>query len=174
MKALKGPFQSSDRASLIKALKQAAKMGNKAQSQKGLSELQDLIAVTFGYGNWSMLHKNLASMTDAQFEALKLKMVLHSKLGPFLQTIPSVFDAKAARLEMRDWVRGRYTPLIDFAYYDKESSNGFAWPDVDLHDELRDQFDGTFPEDLIASVAGELEENGPWGIEMQPEDADQL
>ncbi len=72
----------------------------------------------------------------------------------------------SAIAEMRAWVKSNFSPLIDFALYDNESPNGYAWPDVELSEELHDEFHGTYPDELIERVASELEEaNGPWGRE---------
>ena len=174
MKSASPAVPPSGRTNLLDALKRAAKDGKKANpASKPLSWYQDQIAVAFGYGNWSTLHKHLMGMSNAHFDKLKAKMLAHPQVGPFLQSIPKVFDKDAAYEEMRAWVKARFTPLIDFAYYDSESPNGFAWPDVDLREELQDHFGGTYPDSLIEEVADDLEQHGPWGEEMDPEDADQ-
>lgn len=82
-------------------------------------------------------------------------------IEPFL----NVEDEEAARQEMSDWVRNTFTPLIDFAFYEKESENGFEWPDVDISDELQSEFGEKYPIDFILKVAAELYDEGPWGLE---------
>lgn len=79
-------------------------------------------------------------------------------------------DDAPARQAMEAWFRGKYTPLIDFAFYDPESENGFAWDDVDPHAELREEFEGKYPIELIKQVADGLLDEGPWGIEDYGDD----
>ncbi|PMS15816.1 hypothetical protein C0Z18_25385 [Trinickia dabaoshanensis] len=73
------------------------------------------------------------------------------------------FDKEAAREEMREYVEGNFTRLIEFAFYDSESENDFARPSVDLQKELGAGFGKLFPSELIAEVASDMEMNeGPW------------
>jgi hypothetical protein len=160
-----------ERAALIEALKRAAKAGKKNHPSKRLAWFLDQIAIALGYLNWALLHKHVATISNAKFDKLKGDMLTHPKIGALLEPSLDAFDEDAAGEEMRDWVRQHYTPLLDFAFYDSESSNGFAWPDVDLREELQDKFGGQFPDDLISAVAAKLEEAGPWGVEMDPGDA---
>lgn len=61
---------------------------------------------------------------------------------------------------------GKVPPLVEFAYLDKESANGYGWPEVDITEELIHKLTGDFPEDFIEQVGQELDaEEGPWGLE---------
>lgn len=155
------------RQELISALKHYAKSLKQAQPSAPLSVRQNIVAATLGYSNWSLLHKHVRKMSEAQFAALHSNVSTHPELGAFLK--PSEpkeqLDEEAAKEEMRNWVRSNFTPLIEFAFYDSEAENGFAWPDVELNMELQSEFDDQYPLKLIEEVASELEEEGPWGEE---------
>ena len=92
-----------------------------------------------------------------------LKIKKHPKLGGLFS---DEIDAQAARQEMENWVRKNYSRLVDFAFFDRESENGYAWPSVELNEELQEEFSDQYPYELIEEVAIDLEmNNGPWGIE---------
>jgi hypothetical protein len=160
---------AGNRTALLNALKHCAKDGKKANPHLKLSWFQDQVAIAFGYLNWSLLHKHLLEMSEGELDALIEKMKAHSKVGSYLN-IKALnggegYDEESAKDEMREWVRGRYTRLIEFAFYDNESENGFAWPDVVLSNELQDEFSDRYPHEVIINVSAELEQDGPWGIE---------
>lgn len=67
---------------------------------------------------------------------------------------------------MKDWAREKPPPLVEFAYLDNESANGYNRPEVDMTEELIHKFIGGFPEGLIELVRKELyAAEGPWGLE---------
>lgn len=75
------------------------------------------------------------------------------------------FEELCAHQEMEAWVRKYYIRLIDFAFLDNESENGYAWPSVEIEYELMAEFLKKYPEKLILIVAKNLESNGgPWGV----------
>jgi len=160
--------QPSSREDLLVRLKRFAKQQKNTHPGQKLSHFQDMTAKMFGYANWSMLHKHFLEASDSQFSAMANKVRSHPALGQIFigAKTPTSIEPTAAKDEMREWVRRKFTPLIDFALYDNESENGFAWPDIDLNEELQDQFADKYPLELIEEVALNLEMNhGPWGVE---------
>jgi hypothetical protein len=124
----------------------------------------DGIATTLGYDNWSLFHRDVGRMTDAHFAKIDAKVRAFPEIQEFLTD--RAIDKKAATEEMREWVESNFTRLVEFAFYDPESENGYAWPSVDLNEELQNEFDGKYPDDLISEVANDLEvDEGPWGDE---------
>ena len=160
--------QTNSREELLARLKRFAKQKMNANSGPKLSHFQNITAEMLGYNNWSMLHKHFINASDSQFSALMDLVRNHPTLGQISvgAKTPASIEPMDAEDEMRAWVRRKFTPLIDFAFYDSESENGFAWADEDLNDALQDQFGDKYPLDLIEKVALALEQNeGPWGIE---------
>lgn len=164
----------SDRAALVELLKRVAKrekarLRNDELEEVQLSTLLDQIAVSLGYRNWSQFHKDAFRMPEDRFSALVARVSAFPEVQEF--ECYSALDKDAARLEMREYVEGKFTQLIEFAFYDSESENGFAWPSVDLHEELEAEFGERFPSELIAEVASDMEVNdGPWGVEDYGDD----
>ena len=167
---LTGPMLLDLMARYAKMVKKADPASNK------LGWHQNETAISLGFKNWSMLHKHLSAVQWTYMDQVLDNALTKPALGAFIKKFAvKTIDEDEGRETMRDWVRERYTPLIDFALYDSESPNGFAWPDVDLGEVLRDNFSGEYPDDLIASVAYDLEANqGPWGEEDNdgPDDDD--
>lgn len=152
------------RTRLIELIKRIAKHQNKQQtSPLPLSKLLDQEAVSFGYKNWSLFHRDIGRMPDSLFAVIDAKV----KKSPGAQEIAERKSIKqaAATEEMQSFVRLKYARLIDFAYLDSESENGYAVPSVDILDQLASEFGGSIPDELIESVAAEMEEDGPWGVE---------
>lgn len=153
---------------LLDLMRRYAKTVKKADSVgKPLGWHQNRIAISLAFKNWSQLHRHLASIKWADTDHV-LELVLKKPgLGQFVEDhAVKAIDEEEGTETMKNWVRAKYTPLIDFAFYDNESSNGFSWPDVDLAVELRDEFSGKYPDDLIEQVAHKLESNeGPWGLD---------
>jgi len=144
-------------------LKFAAKQIKQSDKQIKQAEALDKVAEYLGYKNWSLLHKNLYSKSPEQAGMFVLKIKKHPKLGGLFS---DEIDAQAARQEMENWVRKNYSRLVDFAFFDRESENGYAWPSVELNEELQEEFSDQYPYELIEEVAIDLEmNNGPWGIE---------
>ncbi|CAJ3407467.1 Uncharacterised protein [Burkholderia pseudomallei] len=164
----------SDRAALLELLKRVAKREKARRRDEEFKEVQlssllDKIAASLGYRNWSLLHKDAIRMPADRFAALKAQAHGFPDVQEFQRY--GTLDKEAARLEMREYVEGNFTQLIEFAFYDSESENGFAWPSVDLHEELGAEFGERFPPELIAEVASDMELNdGPWGIEDYGDD----
>lgn len=153
---------------LIALLRRVAKQTKKADPQgAALSSYQDAIATDFGFPNWSILHKNLVDMSWSKVTGIRSRIMNHDVLGPKVNELAQrTINVEAAGQEMRDWARANYSPLVNFAYLDKESPTGFAWPDVDMAEELAAEFFGKYPEDLITEVGYALDaEEGPWGRE---------
>lgn len=164
----------SNRAALIELLKRVAKREKTQLRDEEFEEVQlstvlDQIAVTLGYRNWSLLHKDAIRMPTGRFSALAARVSDFPEVQEFQRY--NALDKEAARSEMREYVEGNFTRLIEFAFYDSESENGFAWPSADLRDELEAEFGERFPPELIAEVASDMEVNdGPWGIEDYGDD----
>ena len=159
----------ADRDQLLVTLKNFAK-SNKAQDPtQSLASHLDAIAKTFHFQNWSLLHKNVTQMSAPQFSAFAWAVQVHPGVLAFLQAhateLPEDIDEDVSKDEMREWVRATYTPLVDFAPLDSESENGFAFRDEDLLNDLQEEFDQRFPYEWIEEVAGEMEMEGPWGID---------
>ncbi|CAB3661364.1 hypothetical protein [Paraburkholderia rhynchosiae] len=152
-----------DRAESVELLKRVAKRLKTQGPEQPLSVYQDEIAKEFGYPNWSVMHKNVAAMAQHQFALFKERVEAHPEVQAILFASPRFLAA--AKVEMEEWVRANYTPLIEFAFYDNESENGFSLPSEDINNLLQEEFDHRFPFDLIESVAAELELEGPWGDE---------
>lgn len=146
-------------------------MSLSAEGQK-LSWHQDQVAHKLGYQNWSILHSNLANMSWSGLSDIRSMASRSPHLYAFLQKATErtiIVDEAVAT--MKDWARSNYTPLVDFAYHDSESENGYAWPSVDMDEELAEEFAGQFPDDLIQQVGYALDaEEGPWGVENYGDD----
>jgi hypothetical protein len=167
---------SSNRAALLSLLKRVAKREKARLLDEEFEEVQlatllNKIAASIGYRNWSLLHKDALPMPDDRFSALAARVSAFPEVRAFQLQRSHTVDKEAAREEMREYVEGNFTRLIEFAFYDSESENGFAWPSVDLHEELGAEFGERFPSELIAEVADDMELNdGPWGIEDYGDD----
>lgn len=152
-----------DREEILDVLKRLAKAIKKENPEQPLAFYQNELAVRFGFQNWSVLHKNVASMSNVAFARFSYKANSDAEVQSILLELPGFVER--AEEEMREWVRRNYTPLIEFAFYDNESENGFTLPSEDLLNILQEEFDHRFPFDVIESVATELELDGPWGDE---------
>lgn len=159
---------SQAREALVSHLKIHAKKAKRtSKSNSPLATYQDNIAIRLGYLNWSLLHRDLGRMSDDRFGALCSEAALKFDWND--TSLPSPLSEEAAVEEMKAWVKQHFTPLIDFAFYDSESETGFSWPDVDLSDELQNEFSDRYELSLIEKVAIELELNfGLWGKEYDP------
>ena len=149
-------------------LKRFAKK-NKTADPAGhsLSWHQDQVAISLGFKNWSLLHKHVDGMDWSHRDQLLTQVQAKPVIGQFVKdhAVKTIVVEDAIRT-MKDWARKKYTPLVEFAYLDNESANGYSWPEVDMAEELIDKFIGDFPEDLIQQVGNELDaEEGPWGLE---------
>lgn len=155
---------------LLELLRRIAKHAKKQNLLVGssLSSYQNAIAVDIGFNNWSMLHKHLAGRNMMQAEGVVSRVLKHPALGPALTKLAHrTIDVAEAAETMRDWARKNYTPLVEFAFYDNESENGYGFPSVEMAEELADEFVGRYPEDLITEVGYALDANeGPWGKEL--------
>jgi len=153
---------------LLDLMRRYAKMVKKAdQAGKPLGWHQNEIAISLAFKNWSMLHKHLAPIKWTYIDHVLDLVLKKPNLGQFVEEhAVKTIDEDEGADTMKAWARSKYTPLIDFAFYDNESSNGFSWPDVDMAEELREEFNGQYPDELIESVAHALEINGgPWGLD---------
>ena len=150
---------TSLRDHLSGSAKHAAKI--LAKNSPGLvhSGALDRIAQLVGMRRWSVFVGHL--MADDAESVLGFA----ERLQPEFRRLglPEFIDAADL---MRQWVLGRYTPLQDFAFYDSESANGYAWPEEELIPALYEYFHKVFPDATIEMVGAELEaKSGPWGIE---------
>jgi hypothetical protein len=155
-------------AELLDLLRRSAKHSKKqAVIDRPLSLYLDQIAIALGFNNWSRLHKKLEPMgwwNSSDINSLVLKL---PQIGAYVsaKAVKKIVLEEAIET-MESWARSKYTPLIEFAYRDNESSTGYGWPDVDMAEELKEEFLGQFPEDLIEKVGNDLDvDEGPWGIE---------
>lgn len=157
----------------ISLLKRIAKQAQTSDTAgKALAWHQDRIAQGLDFKNWSLLHKHLDGLTGNAFDLVMRKVLKHINLGPaFSKLAVRTIVVENAVEEMENWAREKYTPLIEFSYYDNESPTGFSWPDVDMAEELAAEFEGRFPFELIEQVGNNLDVNeGPWGLEDYGDD----
>jgi len=161
-----------DRKDLVAMLKRIAKREkNNRGKDTQLSTILNQIAVTLHYKNWSMFHRDAVSMPDDRFSTLESQVKMFPEVQEFLKT--QAIDKEAATNEMQEFVESKFTPLIEFAYHDSESVNGYSWPDVDLNIQLQEEFDHKYPTELIEEVARDMElDRGPWGVEDYDDDTD--
>lgn len=155
-------------ADLLDLLRRFAKTNKKADPiGKSLSWHQDQVAISLGFKNWSLLHKHLATGDWSEVDKALTLALKKPELGEFVEVhAVRAIDEDVATDKMRDWARRKYTPLIEFAFYDNESETGFGWPAVDMAEELAEEFSGQYPDDLILKVGNELDvDEGPWGLE---------
>lgn len=155
-------------ADLLDLLRRFAKTNKKADtSGRSLSWHQDQVAVSLGFKNWSLLHKHLATSHWSRADTLLTRAMTKQALGDFIEMhAVRTIDEDLAVDDMEQWARGKYTPLIEFAFYDNESETGFSWPAVDMAEELAEEFLGRYPEDLIQKVGNDMDARfGPWGLE---------
>jgi hypothetical protein len=157
---------SFDATVILEKLKLTAKHLRKQEPERSQSMALDFIAQKLSYNNWSMLHKDLASKEEDSLLAFHERLYRNTTLENLLPDEFAHINRESAIDEMRQWVEKTFTRLIEFAFYDRESENGFAWPSVDLNDELSEQFGRLYPYDLIDEVATDMElDSGPWGLE---------
>lgn len=157
-------MSSEDLLDLLRRYSKAAKKGDPAG--KSLSFHQDQVAISLGFKNWSMLHKHLSAALWSETDRLLTLAMKKPDLGEFIDAHAyRTIDENEATERMKKWARAKYTPLIEFAFYDNESDTGFSWPDVEMVIELGEEFAGKVPQDLIEKVGYELELDGPWGLE---------
>jgi len=150
---------------VLDKLKRAAKAMRKVEPSLSQSEALDKVAVICGYNNWSLLHKDVQKKVGYELSAFHENLYGRPRLEGILPSRFSGFDPKEAADAMKDWVETNYTRLVEFAYYDNESSNGYAWPDEDINNALQEEFGQVYPLELIEEVAANIELDGPWGIE---------
>jgi hypothetical protein len=153
-------------AFIIEKLKRVAKQGRREVPYLSQSSALDKIALALGYNNWSLLTKHVYKMGQSQLNDFHDSLYQNPKFQEYLPPIFPPFERADAVEEMTKWVERKFTPLIEFAYYDNESENGFSWADEDLVGALQDEFSDRYPSALIEEVGSDLEINhGPWGIE---------
>lgn len=156
---------------IIEKLKRIAKQGRRENKDLSQAQALDLIATELGYNNWSLLSKHIHKMEDSQRKDFHDRLYQNPKLSEYLPPVFPPFNKADAIEEMTAWVRKKFTPLVEFAYFDSEAENGFAWPEEDLVFALNEEFDTRFPPALIEEVGLELELNeGPWGEEDYGDD----
>lgn len=154
----------------IAQLKRAAKKIRRANPTQTQSKALDQVAAMLGYNNWSMLSNHVYQLKLDSLTVYHDELYHQRKLARFLPAQKAQFDPVAAAEEMRSWVEGNFTRLVEFAFLDKESETGYAWPDVDINYALQEEFDHLYPFELIENVAMKLELDGPWGIEDYGDD----
>ncbi len=81
----------ADRAKVISLLKRVAKSLKKSDPDQKLAVYHDNIARSYGYSNWSMLHKNAEQMTLPQFEAFVALVVQNVDVQKVLLSQPEFF-----------------------------------------------------------------------------------
>ena len=160
--------------SILNKLKRAAKTVRRANPSVKQSQALDAVANLLGFNNWSLVSKHVNSMTPLHAVIFDTGLYALPKLAAILAPQFPPFNRDSAIEEMRDWVRGKYTPLVEFAFHDNESETGYAWPDEDLSEGLQDMFGDKYPFELINEVAQDMEiDQGPWGIEDYGHDEDE-
>ena len=161
-------LESISHGELISLLKRFAKLEKAADSAgRPLAWHQDCVSHLLGFNNWSLLHKHVDGLVGSPFDLVVRKVLDQEELGDFVSesAVRNVAVDDAVE-EMKAWARKKYTPLIEFAYYDNESPTGYSWPEVDMAEELAGEFEGKFPLDLIVKVGNALDvDEGLWGLE---------
>lgn len=157
---------------VIQKLKRVAKNRRKEAPQLAQHQALNWVASLLGYNNWSLLQKHARKMSASAIDDFHDDLYLHPILSEELAKQNTPIDTKIAAEEMRVWVSANFSRLIEFAYYDSESENGFAWPSADINHALQENFDGKYPIDLIEDVATDLESDGPWGEDPYEMDND--
>ena len=155
---------------VIEKIKRAAKNIRRADPTQTQSKALDQVAAMLGYNNWSMLSKHVHQLKPGALAIYLDDLYQNPKLASLLPPKQPPFDPVAATEEMRTWVEGKFTRLVEFAFHDNESETGYAWPDEDINNALQEEFDHIYPFELIEEVAVELELDGPWGIEDYGDD----
>jgi len=154
------------RSSFINSLKRLAKKENKKSPSMTHSGCLDRIANSRGYLNWALFTKDIEAMTVPRFALLQSCFTIFPGNNlPEAQLHPLEVDEQEAIDIMTDWVERNFTRLIEFAFYDSESENGFATRDEPISMALQEEFDDQYPFELIERVATNLELDGPWGVE---------
>ncbi len=152
----------------LNLMRQYAKKRKKADAAgNALAWHQDQIAISLGFKNWSLLHKHLAPVKWPWQDHVLDLALKKPGLGQFIEdhAVKTIGEDEAIET-MEDWARRKYTPLIEFAFYDNESENGFSWPSVEMAEELSSEFAGQYPDDLIEKVGNDLDvDEGPWGLD---------
>jgi hypothetical protein len=149
---------------VLDSLKKYAKSEKKnSQSNNKLSWFQDQLAMSFGYNNWALLHKHVLGKDDEDY--LEFEQLVHER-ADVVTYLPNRETEEDAERKMKDWIRSTYSPLVEWAYYDSESENGYSADGIDVSYCLQEEFDQLYPLELIQRVAEDLELNeGPWGDE---------
>lgn len=160
-------YIESHRNRFINTLKLLAKQEKKKHDNKKLSDFQLILAQHGGFNEWSQLSEYVHESAHEELCNLILK---YKGLVDYEKTMPaasSMTDEEMEQFEqeMLDFVHQHFEPLVNFAPLDNESETGYAWPEVDLQQELQDNFDHRFPyADFIEHFATNLElSRGPWG-----------
>lgn len=86
-----------DRAKIIGLLKRVAKNLKKSDPNQKLAVYHDNIARSYGYSNWSMLHKNAEQMTQPQFEAFVALVVQNVDVQKVLLSQPELFGVQIVK-----------------------------------------------------------------------------
>ena len=154
---------------VLNQLKYAAKRQRKIDTELTQTQALNFIAKALGFNNWSLLHRYVESLSSVETNRFLEKM--HG--SSIANLLP--YNQDEVIQEITDYAYQHYSPLVEFAYHDRESENGYAWPDIDLSDELQGVFSDKYPWELIHKVATDLEiENGPWGIELTEDEIDPM
>jgi hypothetical protein len=156
------------RHALLNALKAAARIRLKMSPSKQLSGLLDHIAASCGYKNWSLFAKDLGQMHPEKFREIRSKY--KSEIEDLRESEGLWGSREEAFDQIEEWFRQKYSPLVEFAFRDSESENGYAWPEIEPGDVIPDQFGDDFPAKLIDEVALKLDLEGPWGLEDYGDD----
>ena len=161
-------LESISHGELISLLKRFAKRAKATDSTgRPLAWHQDSVSHLLGFNNWSLLHKHVDGLVGSPFDLVVRKVLDHEELGDFVsESAVRTVAMDDAVEEMESWARKKYTPLVEFAYYDNESPTGYSWPEVEMADEIANEFEGRYPLDLIIKVGNALDvDEGPWGLE---------
>ncbi|WP_321853858.1 hypothetical protein [Paraburkholderia tropica] len=84
----------ADRAKVVELLRRAAKKLKKGQSDQKLGMSQDEIARSYGYQNWSILHKNARTMTQSQFASFAELVMRNLDAGGIHVAQPNIVESR--------------------------------------------------------------------------------
>lgn len=90
----------ADRAEIVDLLRRAAKNLKKSRPDQQLVTFQDEIARSYGYQNWSMLHKNARIMTQSEFASFAARIVQNADAQGILLARPKFAETRVIKCKL--------------------------------------------------------------------------